>query len=272
MNEVYMITNHVNGKRYIGITCRGYQERYKEHLAQALGEHLDTRSVHYGIKKYGAENFSVICLESNIPDELAAEKEMYYIELYHTYYEFGIGYNLTIGGGGVVGYKHSEETKARIGNSLKGHVFPPERNEKVRQAMIGREYTPEWRARLSQARMGRFKGEENPFFGKHHTDETKAKIAKNNTKNTVYRLDDTNHILQIYQGFPAAGRWVVENGLSNSQPQTCHTRIWYICEYKPIINTAYGFRWRYEKGQSTNRRVGDELPLEAQKAPREMRP
>ena len=171
MNEVYLITNNVNGKRYVGITCRGYKERYKEHLSQALGTDLDTRSVHYGIKKYGAENFSLICLEKGIPDELAEERERYYIELYHTYYEFGIGYNLTLGGGGVVGYKHSQESKDKISKSLKGHVFPEERNKKIQQAMLGREYKQEWKDKLSEIRKGRFTGEDNPFYGKHHTDK-----------------------------------------------------------------------------------------------------
>ena len=67
MNEVYLITNRVNGKRYVGITSRGYQERFKEHIHDALNG--SKTILHNAIRKYGQDNFDIILLEDNIPDE-----------------------------------------------------------------------------------------------------------------------------------------------------------------------------------------------------------
>ena len=36
MYDVYLITNRINGKRYVGITCRGYQARFQEHINEAM--------------------------------------------------------------------------------------------------------------------------------------------------------------------------------------------------------------------------------------------
>lgn len=86
MNEVYLITNKVNGKRYVGITCRGFFARFQEHInAAACGSKA---ILHDAIRKYGPDNFDVILLEENIPDEMAGEREQYYIKLYRAFYSY----------------------------------------------------------------------------------------------------------------------------------------------------------------------------------------
>ena len=246
MNEVYLITNRVNGKRYVGITSRGYQERFKEHIHDALNG--SKTILHNAIRKYGQDNFDIILLEDNIPDDQISSREQHYIKLYNTFYSSRIGYNMTEGGGGMSGYKHTEEGRAAISHSLQGHVFPESRNKKIQQAMIGREFKPEWKQALSAARLGRFKGEENPFHGKHHSDETKAKLSEANSKRKVEQLDRaTNKVLNVFNNLDIAGRYVVEHNLSKAKYTTCSVRIGEVCRSSNKECTAYGFKWRFEE-------------------------
>lgn len=268
MNEVYLITNRVNGKRYVGITCRGYVNRFKEHIHDALANSDasdKTRILHNAIRKYGPENFDVIVLEDNISDNQAEEKEKYYIDLYNTFYTSNIGYNMTRGGGGVVAYRHTPESRKKISEKLKGHKFSESRNKKIKDAMTGREYKQEWKDALSKSRKGRFAKEYNPFYGKHHSDATKEIVSKSNSKHAVYCIDvDTFQILHVFRNQCEAGRWVVDSGFATCKPLTCAGRIGEVCRNGSSKCIAYGFHWRFEEGQSTNCNEEDELPHEAQ--------
>lgn len=268
MNEVYLITNRVNGKRYVGVTCRGYLNRFKEHIQDALSSTNasdKTRIIYNAIRKYGPENFDVILLEDNISDEEAGDREKYYIDLYKTFYAYKIGYNMTRGGGGVVGYRHTDQSKQKISNKLKGHKFLESRNKKIKDAMTGREYKQEWRDALSKSRIGRFTKENNPFYGKHHSDATKEILSKSNSKSAIRCIDPcTLQVLHTFRSQCEAGRWVVNNKFANSKPLTCAGRIGEVCRSGSLEHTAYGFHWRFEEGQSTNCSEEDELPHEAQ--------
>lgn len=246
MNEVYLITNRVNGKRYVGVTCRGYLTRFKEHILNA-SEGSKT-ILHNAIRKYGSENFDIILLEADVPDNLISEREKYYISLYNTFYTSGIGYNMTEGGGGVAGYTHTDASKSKISDSLKGHVFPESRNRKIKESMTDRVYRPEWREALSQARLGKFTGTDNPFFGRHHSEETKAIISKANSKGRVLQIDPrSNEILCVHKNLNSAGRWVTEAGLSKAHYTTCALRIGEVCRNPNSSCTAYGFHWKHEE-------------------------
>lgn len=66
----------------------------------------------------------------------ALSAEIHYIKLLHSQ-DCSIGYNLTEGGEGISGYKHSEES-----------------NEKNRQAHLGKTVSPEVRKKMSVSRTG----------------------------------------------------------------------------------------------------------------------
>lgn len=93
---IYKHTNKINGKVYIGQTCQDVNSRWGRN-----GQNYDP-SYKFGkaIQKYGWNNFTHEIIEDNIPtQELANQKEIYYIELYQSYY---FGYNMTKGGGGII--------------------------------------------------------------------------------------------------------------------------------------------------------------------------
>lgn len=45
----------------------------------------------------------------------------------------------------------------------------------------GRRHTEEERQKISQSRLGKYTGEDNPFYGKKHTEETRKKMSENST-------------------------------------------------------------------------------------------
>ena len=90
MGCIYMYTNKINGKRYVGQTTRTLEKRHYQHLFQH--ESYFDRA----LQKYGKDNFTLEILADDITniDELNRLEE-YYIEKYDT---FNNGYNLNRGG------------------------------------------------------------------------------------------------------------------------------------------------------------------------------
>ena len=87
---IYMYTNKINGKQYIGQTTRSLKKRHWQHMSQ------DECYFDRALKKYGANNFELTILEDNIFDEqILNELEIYYIDKFDT---FNNGYNMNRGG------------------------------------------------------------------------------------------------------------------------------------------------------------------------------
>jgi len=173
--HIYLLIDNRNGKKYIG-------------------KHIGTDNNYFsgGIipnkiaKKHGKEIFTKIILENNIIDEdILLEKEIYYIKKYNT---FNDGYNLTKGGdgGGTWIYKKTKIEKNRISTvkreKMIGRKFSEKTLEKMSLAKKGIPLTEEHKKniRISQS------GENHPFFGKKHSEESKKKISekRKGTKNT----------------------------------------------------------------------------------------
>lgn len=87
-----MITNKINGKRYIGKSVR-IEKRFSEHrLAKT------DMAISKAIREYGADSFCFEILELCSKDMLD-ERESYWIDYYNTY--SGYGYNAAPGGEGA---------------------------------------------------------------------------------------------------------------------------------------------------------------------------
>lgn len=99
---IYLITNKINGKKYVGQHCYNKDARWKQHLNSAL-KYNDPKPLYAAIRKYGVDNFSYRVLEElgpNSTQELLDDREIHFIKEYNTYIGNGNGYNLTLGGGG----------------------------------------------------------------------------------------------------------------------------------------------------------------------------
>jgi len=139
---VYKITNLINKKIYIGKT-RDINLRWQRHKTAARRKHKEDYSyIHKAMNKYGFENFSIEIVEefSVETEALAAEKE--YIKQLNTQNR-DIGYNITKGGDGISGFKFNNDQKKR----------------------------------MNQEKKETYKGKNNPFYGKTHTEENKQKIS-----------------------------------------------------------------------------------------------
>ena len=179
----YSVYKHTfpNGKIYIGIT------KFKPEYRWNKGKGYDRQSYMYrAIHKYGWDNIKHEILESNLTEVDAKEKEKYYIALYQSNNK-KYGYNLTIGGDGTSGVKISEERRLKFIEWNKNKVVSEETKEKLRKANLGKHHSLETKLKMSEQR----KGSNNPFYGKHLTEESKNKIS---TANSGFNSKLSKHI------------------------------------------------------------------------------
>lgn len=160
MAIIYLLTNTVNGKRYVGQTILGLERRWKEHCWSA------TRGTDYlllrAIRKYGPDVFTKEILEHTTIEE-ANDRETYWIAELKTK---EMGYNMTEGGGGMRGWKANKEQKAKLSAAQKGKIVSAETRAKISAALSG-ENNPEY---------GKT-GENSRRYGKIHSAETRAKMS-----------------------------------------------------------------------------------------------
>lgn len=102
MGYIYLITNKINNKKYIGKTTQSIRKRWQEHIKDSKKEKCEIRPLYRAIRKYGVENFSIKQVEKcNV--NILSEREQYWIQYYDTYKK---GYNATIGGDSSILYDH----------------------------------------------------------------------------------------------------------------------------------------------------------------------
>jgi group I intron endonuclease len=153
---IYMLTNKINGKRYIGFTT-DLQKRLASHKYRAEKESHNYILIN-AINKHGWDNFECSVLEEH-PDAEYAKRvlEPKYIKEMNTFFENKKGYNMTHGGEGTLGYKKTPEECEVMSKRLKGRTLSPERIEQIRQQVTGTG---------------------NPNYGKTHSEETRNKISE----------------------------------------------------------------------------------------------
>lgn len=96
MKQIYVIKNIVNDKVYVGQAKSAY-DRFRRHRNNRIATDKQDIEIVNAMKEIGAENFYFILLE-NCEDDVADEREKYYIKKFDSYKN---GYNHTIGGLGT---------------------------------------------------------------------------------------------------------------------------------------------------------------------------
>ena len=74
MAFIYVITNDLNGKQYVGKTSRSIEERFKEHIRDKDYRKNEKRPLYNAMNKYGIEHFSIKVLEECSIEESAARE------------------------------------------------------------------------------------------------------------------------------------------------------------------------------------------------------
>jgi group I intron endonuclease len=147
---VYQIKNLINFKVYIGITSREPEIRWKAHLQF----YTRRKSILYcAMRKYGIENFEFSILEQTNNIETLKELEKKYIQQYNSYcfQESSNGYNMTLGGDGTFGYKHSEDIKKKIGDIQRGRPISKESKLRLLNANVGKPKSIEVKNKISKS-------------------------------------------------------------------------------------------------------------------------
>lgn len=111
MAEVYVITNIINNKQYVGKTNRDSESRLKEHFRESTLRRSENRPLYKAISKYGIDNFTLEVVGRSLTPQEASDLEVAKIRELQT---FGSGYNATIGGDGKTYKLTSEEDIANI--------------------------------------------------------------------------------------------------------------------------------------------------------------
>jgi group I intron endonuclease len=127
--RIYLITNTINGKKYVGQTIHSIEKRWEGHCATAREAKTSCMLIVRAIKKYTPDNFQISMLEECTSREHMDEREAHWIKELNTLDPHG--YNLTIGGGGV---KLTPEANVARGLSLRGKQRTPEQRETLSKA------------------------------------------------------------------------------------------------------------------------------------------
>lgn len=156
MANNYSVYKHTtpSGKVYIGLTSKNPKERWD-------GGHGYKHNPHFwsAIQKYGWNNIKHEIIQDGLTSEEASELEYRLINEYDSTNQ-SKGYNLREGGSIGYHFNHNELAKRKISESSKRRWSNPEEKAKFSELMSG---------------------ENNPFYGKHHSEETIEKMKANRT-------------------------------------------------------------------------------------------
>lgn len=100
---IYITTNHINGKQYIGQKKYDKQDKWKDYLGSGI-------ILSKAIEKYGKENFSKEIIEECKSKEKLDEREKYWISYYNAVDSDNF-YNIASGGDGgntIAGYSEEQ--------------------------------------------------------------------------------------------------------------------------------------------------------------------
>lgn len=239
---VYIHTNMLNRKKYVGITSKSPERRWGK-----CGSGYK-KNVHFwnAIQKYGWENFKHEIIFKNETHEYACKIEKCLVKHYKTNNPL-YGYNLT--GGGDKGCTYSEESRRKISESRKGKytgenssmygISPKERMDE--------ETYIKW---LQKHRDNCLKGQEHPMYGispKERMDEKTyeqwLKKLQESPKSMSVRCIETN---KEYKSAREAERLT---GIG-------HSSILKSCNSEDHSVIAGGFHWCYANDKTSLEDLG----------------
>lgn len=94
LGKIYLITNDINDKVYVGQTICSLKKRFTGHCCYSKSDRSSNMYIKRAIHKYGKDKFHIQLLEE-CPISLLNNREIYWISYYDSYNK---GYNLTKGG------------------------------------------------------------------------------------------------------------------------------------------------------------------------------
>lgn len=209
LGNLYIITNNINNKIYIGKTYTDIEQRWRRHISDAFRTDRENNSKFYNaLRKYGPEHFKIELI-ARFEEGMLEQKEIEYISKYDSYNN---GYNSTLGGDGNP-TKHIDE-------QLVVDLY----KQGVTLNAIAKELSLVSTRRISN-------------------------IIKNNnlnlkqqTKVIVEQYDIEGNLLNKFDSKMDAWRWLVNNYKSDIKRNTAYYYIKRASE--GLQEKAFGYKWK----------------------------
>lgn len=219
ISGIYKIVNKVNGKYYVGSSndvC-GKFGRWYEHRKKLINNTHVNEYLQNAWNKYGEFSFDFLIIEQCKTNQLLSIEQKY-LDIAKN--EKQKCYNLS--------FKSSvpemnDQTKLKISIKMK-HVCS----------------TIDYRNDMSQ----RVLGTKNPFYGKHHTDDTKKLLSVRSSgkkigAKKVKQIDlKTNEVIKVWESAVSAHKY-----FSSSTSKKSGGHIGSVCNGR--LKSAHGYKWKW---------------------------
>ena len=201
---VYFLINQVNNHTYVGSSIN-LASRMRNYLNKAFlkSKQNINMPIIKALLKYDYVNFSLWILEYVEPAFLTA-RETFYITHVMPYY------NVLKEGYSSLGYKHTEETKKLLSELAKNRVHSDETKGLIARAVTG---------------------ENNPFYNRNHSIESKLRMIEANSAYPVYIYNSFKELLVIFPSVKTLAKLIKSNHstlVKNIQEQTILRGEWYL--------------------------------------------
>ncbi len=190
---IYLATNRINGRQYVG--CTTYTLAFRRHAHEKVAATRPNTYFTRALRKYGPDAFDWEEVYSDVPKEDLPRLEAECVAWYGT--KAPGGYNLTDGGEGTSGYVYTDEVRARMKELANrpeniarvkathtGRKASPETLERMRLVHTGKGHSEKTRKKIGDVQRGRkqnaewIKNRAKALEGHEVTDTTRAKISK----------------------------------------------------------------------------------------------
>ena len=206
MGYIYVITNLINSKKYVGKTITTIDERWQEHCLDSKKERCNKRPLYDAFNKYGIENFKIEELEYIKDNKKLKDREIYWINELQTYGRNG--YNATKGGDGKILYDH---------------------NEIIELARLG--YT----SSQIESKIGCCK---DTIYKVLKANGIKLRVG---SAKLIAQYDLAGNFIQIFFGSGDAQEWLLKHEITDNKNSKAHIKR--CCSGKE--KQAYGYIWKY---------------------------
>lgn len=184
---IYCLLNLINGHIYIGSSIN-IAIRMSNYLNNTflINRKNNNMPIIQGLLKYGQDNFAVLIVEYILPSTLEqlSIRETYYITKLLPYY------NVLKQGYSSLGYKHTELTKQMLS-----------------ELATNRKHSDKTKALISKALVG----ENNPFYNKSHSIESKIRMIEANSAYPVYVYNTYKKLLVIFPSVKTLAKLIKSN-------------------------------------------------------------